>query len=212
MNNHDTTHEIYADRAELDQAVRSQDAAELAETLALLPIDWEAFRIALTDHADTVDASEPNDPARLRLAVTATLIASAVPGQTVCELFASEIDQAMTLWYSLKSETPEQRATRKAFAEARRLMDLHGDEDPRAMLAAIHAVNLADPGYIDNALVECGIHLPTAKHHDKDGAPLFSLDAIAEALDADPDDLMGLVDQMEDAGLCVRPVVAGRIQ
>ncbi len=128
------------------------------------------------------------------------------------EMTADDAEEVLTLldrWSAALAA--QQRQQLAAFAEARRLMDLHGDEDPRAMLAVIHAVNLADPGYIDNALVECGIHLPTATHHDKDGAPLFSLDAIAEALDADPDDLMGLVDQMEDSGLCVRPVVAGRL-
>lgn len=116
---------------------------------------------------------------------------------------AGAILDGLNTWSAIQSETPQQRAIREAFTEARRLIDLHGDDDPRAFSAIIKAVNLQDPGCTDRMLAESGIHLPKPDRCADDGTPLYSLDAVASALGADPEQLEEHARELEAHGLGV---------
>ena len=117
---------------------------------------------------------------------------------------AGAILDALNAWSAIQTETPEQRAIREAFAEARRLIDLHGEEDHRAFHAIVTAVNLQDPGFMAAKLKECGITMPTPTHCTAEGEPLYSLAAVADSLGADVGDLEAIAEEMEAVGLEVR--------
>lgn len=149
---------------------------------------------------------------RTRDVQTEALKASALPGTVLDDELACAILDALNAWSAIQTETPEQRAIREAFAEARRLIDQFGEDDPRAFAAIIKAVELQDPGCCSRQMAECGIHLPKPTHCNDKGEGLFSLEEVAEALGADPDDLAPVLEEMEAAGMDVRQKPAGRLQ
>lgn len=197
--------------ADLAEGIRTCDAAGLAVALGMAPFSSRAYVEHLRTLADATDPSEPNDPDRLRAEQVKALQASALPGTVLDDELAGAILDALNAWSAIQTETPQQRAIREAFAEARRLIDQYGDDDPRAFAAIIKAVELQDPGCCDRKLAECGIHLPKPTLVNDKGEGLFSLEQVAEALGADPDDLVPVLEEMEAAGLDVRQKPAGAL-
>lgn len=185
----------------LGELVAADDLDGLALALKLARFDSTAYVEHLRALADATDPSEPNDPDRLRVEQVRALQASAKPGAALGDELAGAVVDAMQAWGTLHAETPHQKAVRKAFKEARALMDQHGDDDPRAFSAIIKALNLQEPGCTDRMLKECGIHLPKPDRCADDGTPLFSLDAVADALGADPEELLVKARELEGFGL-----------
>lgn len=77
---------------------------------------------------------------------------------------------------------------RKAQAEvakrkARQLLTELGPDHPRAFIAMLEYVELADPGATERALKESGINLPEPTHIDDSGTPFYASEALADALD-----------------------------
>lgn len=187
----------------LRELVAAGDLDGLALALKLARYNSAAYVEHLRALADATKPGEPNDAARLRAEQVKALQASAKPGEPMGDELAGAIVDGMTTWGTLHGETPHQKATRQAFKEARALMDLHGDDDPRAFSAILKALNLQEPGCTDRMLKECGIHLPEPDRCADDGTPLFSLAAVAAALDADPDELLVKARELEGLGLGV---------
>lgn len=100
----------------------------------------------------------------------------------------------------------------KALKEARDLVDSLGYDHPKAMMAVIRAVDLADPAFMNAALAAEGINLaPT--HVDENGEALFSTLAIAEAFDVPHDDVIDRIEEAERAGVEMQiPSSVNRIQ
>lgn len=172
----------------------------LYNELRSYPFDWH-------EATERLDKLLPDtSPAAYRDAV----LASVLPGAVLTVEDADAIVALLERFIDAAAAHQDQK--QQAFAEAQRLMDLHGEDDLRTMQAVLHAVELANPGCINGKLKECGVHLPAPSHHTEDGAPLFSLDAVAEALDADPEELMDTIEDLEDAGLYERPVAHGKLQ
>ena len=187
----------------LGELVAADDLDGLALALKLVPYSAGYYVEHLRAMADATDPGELNDPERLRAEQVKALQASAKPGAVLGDELAGAVVDAMQAWGRLHDETPKQKAIREAFKAARALIDLHGEDDPRAFSAIIKAVNLQNPGFIDEKLKECGIHLPKPDRCTDDGEPLYSLDAVAAALNADPDDLLDCAREMEAHGLGV---------
>ena len=196
-------HDRAALLANLAEGIRTRDAAGLAVALGMAPFSSRAYVEHLRALADATEPGEPNDAERLRAEQIKALQASATPGTVLDDELAGAILDGLTAWSAIQNETPQQRAIREAFAEARRLIDLHGDDDPRAFSAIIKAVNLQDPGCTDAKLKECGIHLPKPDRCTADGVPMYSLEAVAAALDADPEELLVKARELEAHGLGV---------
>jgi hypothetical protein len=186
---------------DLRAAVAADDEVNLAVALGMAPFSSRAYVESLRTLADATDPAELNEPVRLR-AEQMRALKDAATAPMDDELAGAILD-ALNAWATLTNETPEAKAIRQAFAEARRLIDLHGEDDPRAFAAIMHAVNLQNPAFIDEALKDSGIHLPTPDRCTDDGEPLYSLEAIASALDADPEDLLDCAREMEAHGLGV---------
>lgn len=205
-------HDRAALLADLAEGIRTRDAAGLAVALGMAPFSSRAYVEHLRALADATEPGEPNDPERLRAEQVKALQASATPGTVLDDELAGAILDGLTAWSAIQNEMPQKRAIREAFAEARRLIDLHGDDDPRAFSAIIKAIELQDPGCCDRKLAECGITLPKPTHCNAKGEGLLTLEQVADALGANPDDLMPALEEMEAAGLDVRQKPAGRLQ
>lgn len=190
--------------ADLAEGVRTSDADSLAVALGMAPFSSRAYVERLRTLADATEPGEPTDPDRLRAEQMEALKASATPGTVLDDELAGAILDALNAWSAIKTETPEQRAIREAFAEARRLIDLYGEEDHRAFAAIIKAVNLKAPGFLAAGLKDCGITMPAPTHCAEDGTQLYSLEAVADALGADVGDLEAIAEEMEAVGLEVR--------
>lgn len=178
--------------------------------LRLSPHDGMAYAARLRELADATQA-QPADAAAVHAEQVRALMTCPKPGRVIGEELACAIVEAINAWVGLQ-ETPQQKAIREAFAEARRLMDTLGDDDPRTFAAVIRAIELQDPGCCDRMLAEGGVTLPKPTHVNDKGEGLFSLEDVAEALGASPDDLMPVLDEMEAVGLNVRQQPAGRLQ
>ena len=187
----------------LRELVAAADLDGLALALKLVRFDSTAYVEHLRALVDATDPSEPNDADRLRAEQVKALQASAKPGEVIGDTLAGAVVDAMQAWAALHAETPQQKAIREAFKAARALMDQHGEDDPRALGAIVHAVRLQDPGFIDAKLKECGIHLPSPDRCTADGVPMYSLEAVAAALDADPEELLVQARELEAHGLGV---------
>ncbi|NRT58660.1 hypothetical protein, partial [Sphaerotilus uruguayifluvii] len=107
------------------------DADGLFLALTLSPHDGTAYADRLRELADSVGPETKVDAATVRAEQVRALMACPKPGRIVPEELAGAIVDSIAAWYRLKTETPEQRAIREAFAEARRLVDTLGEEDPR---------------------------------------------------------------------------------
>ena len=190
--------------ADLAEGIRTRDADSLAVALGMAPFSSRAYVERLRTLADATEPGGPTDPDRLRAEQMEALKASATPGTVLDDELAGAILDALNVWSDIRTETPEQRAIREAFAEARRLIDLHGEEDHRAFHAIVKAVNLQDPGFMAAKLKECGITMPTPTHCAEDGTQLYSLESVADALGADVGDLEAIAEEMEAVGLEVR--------
>ena len=197
--------------ADLAEGIRTRDADSLAVALGMAPFSSRAYVERLRTLADATEPGEPNDPDRLRAEQMEALKASAMPGTVLDDELAGAILDALNVWSDIRTETPEQRAIREAFAEARRLIDLHGEEDHRAFAAIVKAIELQDPGCCDRMLKAGGITLPTPTHCAEDGTPLVSLEAVADALGADVADLEAIAEEMEAVGMAVRHQPAGSL-
>jgi hypothetical protein len=184
---------------DLREAVAADDDVNLTVALGMAPFSASAYAERLRELADAAVPGELNDPDRLR-AVQLQALQDAASAPMNDEL-AGAIMDALNAWASLRAETPEAKAIRQAFAEARRLIDRHGEDDPRAFAAIVKAVNLQDPGFMDAKLTECGIHLPKPDRCTDDGMPLYSLEALAAALDADLGDLEEHARELEALGI-----------
>ena len=184
---------------DLREAIDADDETGLAVALGMSPFSASTYAASLRTLADAMNPDELEDSERVQDARVRALRGAAT--QPLDDELIGAILTALDAWAVLTSETPHQKAVREAFAEARRLIDLHGEEDPRAFDAIIKAVNLQDPGFVDAKLKECGICLPAPDRCTADGVPLFSLEAIAKALDADPDDLEEHARELEALGI-----------
>lgn len=187
----------------LRELVAADDLDGLALALKLVQYSPGYYVEHLRALADAADPGELNDPERLRAEQVKALQASAKPGAVLGDELAGAAVDAMQAWGRLHAETPHQKAIREAFKAARALVDQHGEDDPRALGAIVHAVRLQDPGFIDKKLKECGIHLPAPDRCTAEGTPLYSLGAIAKALDADPEELLVKAREMQEHGLGV---------
>lgn len=186
--------------ADLAEATHARDEGRLSVALGMAPFNMRKYADRIETHVtDNPDATAEE----VRKGCIDAMKASATPGAVIDDELAEAILTAMSQWHAIKTETPEQKAIREAFAEARRLIDLHGDEDPRAFSAIIKAIELQDPGCCNRQLKACGIQLPTPTRCTDDGQPLLSLDELAEALNADPADLLERARELEAHGLGV---------
>ena len=185
--------------ADLREAVAADDEVGLAVALGMAPFSSSTYAAHLRTLADAMNPDELADPERVQAARVRALRGAAT--QPLDDELIGAILTALDAWAVLTCETPHQKAVREAFAEARRLIDLHGEDDPRAFDAIVKAVNLQDPGCTDRMLKECGIHLPKPDRCTDDGVPMYSLEAIAAALDADPDDLEEHARELEALGI-----------
>jgi hypothetical protein len=170
--------------------------------------DGRAYVEKLQALADAAEPDKPHDADAVRAEKVRVLVDCPKPGHVIGVELAGAVVDAVEHWHRLNTEMPHQKAVREAFKAARTLMDQHGDEDPRTFSAIIKAVNLQDPGFIDAKLKECGVHLPKPDRCADDGTPLFSLEAVAAALDADPDELLDHARELEAHGLGVLHVGA----
>ena len=184
---------------DLREAVAADDEVNLAVALGMAPFSSSTYAASLRTLADEMNPDELADPERVQAARVRALRGAAT--QPLDDELIGAILTALDAWAVLTSETPHQKAVREAFAEARRLIDLHGEDDPRAFAAIVRAVNLQNPGFMDAKLKECGIHLPKPDRCTDDGVPMYSLEAIAAALDADPDDLEEHARELEALGI-----------
>ena len=184
---------------DLREAVAADDETGLAVALGMAPFSASTYAASLRTLADAMNQDELADPERVRDARVRALRGAAT--ERLDDELIGAILAALDAWAVLTSETPHQKAVREAFKAARALVDLHGEDDPRAFDAIVRAVNLQDPAFMDAKLKECGIHLPSPDRCTADGTPLFSLEAIAAALDADPDDLEEHARELEALGI-----------
>jgi hypothetical protein len=205
-------HDRAALLADLAEGIRTRDAAGLAVALGMAPFSSRAYVEHLHALADAADPSEPNNLDRLRAEQVKALQASATPGTVLDDELAGAILDGLTAWSAIQSETPQQRAIREAFTEARRLIDLHGDDDPRAFSAIIKAVELQDPGCCDRKMRECGITLPKPDLCDDNGKPLYRSQDIAEALDIPHERVVADIEAMIGAGLPAHAGAVHRLQ
>lgn len=182
------------------------DQEELRAALEASPHDGHAYVAKLRELADAADPNDtrPADPAAVRAEQIRALLACPKPGRTITPDLAAAIFDGLAAWLRLAGETPQQRAIREACAEARRLIDLHGEEDHRAFHAIVKAVELQDPGCCARMLAQGGITMPAPTHCAEDGTRLYSLEAVADALGADVGDLKAIAEDMEAVGLEVR--------
>lgn len=180
------------------------DADGLFLALTLSPHDGRAYADRLRALDDAADTAQPADAAAMRAELVRILVACPKPGRVIGPVTAEAILDGIEAWRRLTTETPEQRAIREAFAEARRLIDLHGEEDHRAFHAIVKAVELQDPGCCARMLAQGGITMPTPTRCAEDGTRLYSLEAVADALGADVGDLEAIAEEMEAVGLEVR--------
>lgn len=186
---------------DLREAVAAEDEAGLAVALGMAPFSSSTYAASLRTLADAMNPDELADPERVQAARVRALRGAAT--ELLDDELIGAILTALDAWAVLHAETPHQKAIREAFKAARALVDQHGEDDPRALGAIVHAVRLQDPGFIDEKLKECGIHLPAPDRCTADGVPLYSLGAIAEALDADPEELLVKARELEGFGLDV---------
>lgn len=184
---------------DLREAVAADDEAGLAVALGMAPFSSSTYAASLRTLADAMNPDELADPERVQAARVRALRGAAT--QPLDDELIGAILTALDAWAVLTSETPHQKAVRAAFKAARALVDLHGEDDPRAFDAIVKAVNLQDPGFVDAKLKECGIQMPAPDRCTADGVPLYSLDALAAALDADPDDLEERARELEALGI-----------
>lgn len=196
----------------LGELAAAGDADGLFLALTLSPHDGPAYAGRLRVLADAADPDRPADAAAVRAEQVRAIVGCPKPGRVIGPVTAEAILAGIEAWCRLTSETPEQRAIREAFAEARRLIDLHGEDDPRAFRAIVEAVELQDPGCCARMLAEGGIVMPAPTHCAEDGTRLYSLEAVADALGADVGDLEAIAESMEAVGLDVRREAAGRLQ
>ena len=180
------------------------DADGLFLALTLSPHDGLAYIARLRELADAADPAQPADAAAVRAEQVRAIVDCPKPGRAIGPVTAEAILDGIEAWRRLTTETPEQRAIREAFAEARRLIDLHGEEDHRAFHAIVKAVELQDPGCCARMLAQGGITMPTPTRCTAEGEPLYSLEAVADALGADVGDLEAIAEEMEAVGLEVR--------
>lgn len=185
--------------ADLREAVADDDEAGLAVALGMSPFSASTYAASLRTLADAMNPDELADPERVQAARVRALRGAAT-GLLDDELIGA-ILTALDAWAVLHAETPHQKAIREAFKEARTLMDTLGEDDPRTLDAVIKAVNLKEPGCCSRMLAECGIQMPKPDRCTDDGEPLYSLEAIAAALDADPDDLEEHARELEALGI-----------
>lgn len=185
--------------AALAEAIRTRDADSLVLALGMAPYSSGAYVERLRALADATDPSEPNDAERLRRDQVSALQASATAPMD--DEMAGAICDALQAWNTVRSETPQQKAIREAFTDARTLRDTLGEDDPRTFAAVVKALNLQDPGCTDRMMAECGIHLQTPDRCTPEGEPLFSLEAVADALGADPEELLVQAQKLEGFGL-----------
>lgn len=192
-----------ADRARLlaalVEATRARDADSLAVALDMAPFSSRAYADGLRALADATDPREPTDPERMRRDQVRVLLDSATAPMDG-ELAGAIVD-ALQAWDTARRETPQQKAIREAFTHAHALMDTLGKDDPRTFDAVVTALNLQEPGCTDRLLAECGIRLPKPDRCADDGTPLFSLDAVADALGADSGELLVQAQEMERFGV-----------
>lgn len=188
----------------LRELVAADDLPGLEVALFKLePHDGRAYAKRLLALADADEPNKPRDADAVRDEKARAMIDCPKPGRVIGLELAGAVVDAIEHWHHLKTETPHQAAVRQAFKEARRLMDLHGDGDPRALSAAIKAIELQDPGCRDRKLAECGIHLPAPTHCNAEGEGLLTLEQVADALGADPDELLDHARDLEALGLGV---------
>jgi hypothetical protein len=188
----------------LGELVAADDLPGLELALfKLAPHDGLAYVEKLRTLADATDPGEPNDADAIRAEQVRALADCPKPGRVIGLELAGAVVDAMWHRHRLKTDTPHQKAVREAFKAARTLMDLHGDDDPRTFSAVIKAIELQDPGCCDRMLKESGIHLPKPDRCTDDGTPLFSLEAVADALGADPEELLVKARELEVHGLGV---------
>ncbi|MEX8493980.1 hypothetical protein [Sphaerotilus sp.] len=188
----------------LGELVAADDLPGLELALfKLTPHDGFAYVEKLRALADAAEPNTPCDPEAVRAEKVRALADCPKPGRVIGLELAGVVVDAVEHWHRLKTDTPKQKAVREAFKAARALIDRHGEEDPRAFAAIVHAVNLQNPAFIDEKLKESGIHLPKPDRCTDDGVPLYSLDAVAAALDADPEELLVKARELEAHGLGV---------
>lgn len=184
---------------DLREAVAADDEAGLAVALGMAPFSSSTYAASLRTLVDAMNPDELEDSERVQDARVRALRGAAT--QPLDDELIGAILTALDAWAVLTSETPHQKAVREAFKAARTLMDTLGEDDPRTLDAVIKAVNLQDPGCCSRMLAECGIQMPKPDRCTDDGTPLFSLEALAEALDADPDDLEEHARELEALGV-----------
>ena len=187
----------------LRELVDAEDLDGGVFALALVPFSPRIYANNMRAMVDAADPSELRDADRLRTVTVQAIQESTLREEALSEELAGAVLDAIRACNALHAETPHQRAIRKAFKEARALMDLYGDDDMRTLSAVYEAMELQEPGCTMRMMRQCGINLePT--HCGPNGEPLYSLDAVAASLDADPEELVEKVHELEGMGFVMR--------
>lgn len=138
----------------ITDAIASGNLDVMRAVLYRCPVNWNAYADRLRACAETAEATEltaPADPGRLRATRARLIRESALIGQAIDEATAADIAELSERVIDAM-QAQQAAEIEAAFTEARRLIDLHGQDDHRAMRAIIHAVNLRDPGFMDRSL------------------------------------------------------------
>ena len=179
----------------------AETVAELEAALSSVHIDPHKLRAA----ADALEGLYDDDAAQ------GVFIAGFVDAGVPVDVVNTYVD-TLRRWHALKNETPEQRAIREAFAHARTLMDTLGDEHPQTLAAVFDAMELKEPGCVGRIAQECGLNLPKPDHCDDRGRPLFSSQAIAEALDVPHEQVVADIKAMIGGGITSPAGAVHRLQ
>jgi hypothetical protein len=166
---------------------------ELFAALANVRLNYNKLRAAIQRINSLPDRDAANQYAEV------ALIDAGVPP----EALAAWADATVRL-RDRQAETPEQRTLRKARADALRLVDELGEDDPEAMLAIIRFVNLTDPGACERMAAECGIKLPTPSSCNAIGEPLYSSQDLAVALGLPYAEMVAAIQALPDEDRGIR--------
>ncbi|BAL96170.1 hypothetical protein [Rubrivivax gelatinosus] len=126
------------------------------------------------------------------------------------ELAGPFLDAAVRM-VRLEHDAKRQRI-REAFAHALHLLETLGEDDPRTLAAAIKAVELQAPGTVARGAEACGIRLPRPTHFTDDGAPLYSVEGVAEALGLSPEQVAADVEELAGVTDFLAPEEAHPVQ
>lgn len=117
---------------------------------------------------------------------------------------AERIASEATAANRLKVEARRAQAT-AALAEANRLIEERGKDDPLAILAMVKAIDLDDPTYFERELKAQGREAPKAAYFTEDGRPMYLTADVAACAGVTEEEAERAIKQMVEVGMATRP-------